>query len=94
MVTKFKKFTSGVQKPFRCVNSDASNITFEDVFTSSSVDNVYLLDKDSKRVLLSRTGEICANNCQLASLEEDDFAVVDNTGILILAENKLYLLKE
>lgn len=92
---KVQKFTSGVRSPFDVSIPDASNITFEDVFTSSSVDNVYLLDKDSKRVfVVSKTGEFVKQLSAGIIGREDDFAVVDGTGILILAENKLYLLKE
>jgi len=92
---KIQKFSSGVRSPFDVTIPDTSDITFEDVFTSSDVDNVYILDKDSKRVfIISKTGEFLKQISAGVVGKADDFVVVDGTGILILAENKIYLLKE
>ena len=92
---KAQKFTSGVRSPFEVSIPDASNITFEDVFASSNVENAYLLDTDSKRVfVVSKTGEFVKQISAGIIGKADDFVVVEDTGILILADNKLYLLKE
>lgn len=92
---KVQKFSSGVRSPFDVSIPDASNITFEDVFTSSDVDNVYLLDTDSKRVfVVSKEGDFLKQISAGVVGKADDFVVIDGTGILILAQNKIYLLKE
>jgi hypothetical protein len=92
---KVQKFSSGVRSPFDVSIPDASNITFEDLFTSSDVDNVYLLDTDSKRVfVISKEGDFLKQISAGVVGKADDFVVIDGTGILILAQNKIYLLKE
>lgn len=92
---KVQKFSSGVRSPFDVSIPDSSNITFEDVFTSPDVDNVYLLDTDSKRVfVVSKEGDFLKQISAGVVGKADDFVVIDETGILILAQNKIYLLKE
>ncbi len=92
---KAQKFSSGVRSPFEVSIPDASNINYEDVFTSSDVDSVYLLDTDSRRVfIVSKTGEFLKQISAGIIGKTDDFVVVEDLGILILADNKLYLLKE
>lgn len=85
------KYTAGAGVNFSVSIPDASDITFEDIYTDNDTVNVYLLDKDSQRIFVTgKEGDFDKQISAGILKQADDFVVIEEIGILVLVANTIY----
>ncbi len=89
---KIMKFTQGKVEDFSIQGLDKPLTNNLLIFTQEDAKNLYILDKNSKRVVvLEKTGSFKSQYVFEAPAEIQDMAVSENNGkILLLSGNKIY----
>jgi hypothetical protein len=91
---KVLKYTSGLKESFNTSVPDAK-AEFNDLYTSASLQNVYLLDKAHATIFIfDKDGQFQKQVASAVIAKADDFVVDEEQGILILANNKIYTIKQ
>lgn len=89
------KYTSGVSQVFSVSIPDETDITFDDVYADRSSEDVYYMDKGSQRIFVTnREGELKKQISASILENAHDFIVAPDIGILILEQDRLYMIKE
>jgi hypothetical protein len=89
------KYTTGARDTYSVSIPDEGDVTFEDIYTSADVDNVYVLDTDSQRIFIfSKEGAFEKQISASILKGADDFIVDPEHGILVLAQDTIYRIKE
>ncbi len=87
------EFGNSVELDLKLPTSD--DVDFDDIYTSRDVDNLYLLDKESKRIfVVSKEGEFLKQISASVIGNADDFVVDKEQGILLLAKDKIIKIAE
>lgn len=85
------KYTSGAGASFSVSIPDASDITFEDIYTDNDTVSVYLMDTDSQRIFVTgKEGDFDKQISAGILKQADDFIVIEDIGILVLVDNTIY----
>ncbi|KXK09810.1 MAG: hypothetical protein UZ22_OP11002000974 [Microgenomates bacterium OLB23] len=84
------KYESGNSVAFSIKIPGGDDIEFDDIFSSEDLDNVYLLDKESKKIfVVSKEGEFLKQISASAIENSTDFVVDQEQGILLLVKDKI-----
>ncbi len=84
------KYESGNSVGFSIKIPGGDDIEFDDIFTSEELDNVYLLDKESKKIfVVSKEGEFLKQISASVIGNATDFVVDQEEGILLLVKDKI-----
>lgn len=85
-----RKYVAGLQEDYEA-NVPSESSTFEDIFTSIALDNVYVLDKDNGAIFIfNKDGEFQKQVTSSVIKKADDFVVDEEAGILVLSKDKIY----
>ena len=88
--SRILKYESGSSVEFTVKIPGGDDIVFDDIYTSEDIDNVYLLDKESKKIfVVSKEGEFLKQVTASAIASTTDFVVDQTEGILLLVKDKI-----
>lgn len=89
------KYESGSGIDFSVKIPGGDDIEFDDIFTSEDLDNVYLLDRESKKIfVVSKEGEFLKQISASVIGNSSDFVVDQEEGILLLVRDKIVKIVE
>lgn len=89
-----KKYVSGLHETFETTVPE-DKPEFSSIYTSAELQNVYLMDKDHATIFIFDKEGVFQKQVESAIIAQaDDFVVDEEKGILILAENKIFNIKQ
>lgn len=93
--SRILKYESGSNVDFTVKIPGGDDIVFDDIYTSEDIDNVYLLDKESKKIfVVSKEGEFLKQVTASTIASTTDFVVDQTEGILLLVKDKIVKIVE
>jgi len=93
--SRILKYESGSSVDFTVKIPGGDDIVFDDIYTSEDIDNVYLLDKESKKIfVVSKEGEFLKQVTASTIASTTDFVVDQTEGILLLVKDKIVKIVE